>query len=192
MNTLPAEFTTLAESNSFAASLLNQFNRRGSLSQKQWFWVNKLTTESAPASTDTSLAPLADLVTRASANLKYPKIHLRPEPSTPIRLSRAGSRARFPGSVNVTNGAPYGDPDSRFYGRILTDGTFQAGRDLTPAVRAALTALADDPVSAASEHGHRTGACCFCNRELTDPRSVHVGYGPVCADHYGLPHGEVQ
>jgi len=27
---------------------------------------------------------------------------------------------------------------------------------------------------------------------LTDPRSVSMGYGPVCAENYGLPWGETQ
>jgi len=29
-------------------------------------------------------------------------------------------------------------------------------------------------------------------RGLDDERSVSVGYGPVCAGHYGLPWGEKQ
>lgn len=32
-----------------------------------------------------------------------------------------------------------------------------------------------------------SGRCCFCNRKLTTPGSVHFGYGPDCADKNGLP-----
>lgn len=42
----------------------------------------------------------------------------------------------------------------------------------------------------AAEFGHAVGMCVFCGRTLTDPRSVEVGYGPVCADYHSLPWGE--
>jgi hypothetical protein len=42
----------------------------------------------------------------------------------------------------------------------------------------------------AAEFGHAYGVCVFCTRELTDERSVVVGYGPVCAKHNDLPWGE--
>lgn len=41
----------------------------------------------------------------------------------------------------------------------------------------------------AAEFGRTTAHCVFCARELTDGRSVDVGYGPVCAAHNGLPWG---
>ena len=31
--------------------------------------------------------------------------------------------------------------------------------------------------------------CCFCNRALEDERSTAVGYGPICAGHFGLAWG---
>jgi len=42
-------------------------------------------------------------------------------------------------------------------------------------------------LAAAVASGHASGACCFCSRQLDDPRSVAHGYGPICAGHYGLP-----
>ena len=41
----------------------------------------------------------------------------------------------------------------------------------------------------ASEFGHAHGHCVFCALELTDERSVAVGYGQVCASKRGLPWG---
>lgn len=49
--------------------------------------------------------------------------------------------------------------------------------------------MAVDPEGTAAAYGHLTGACCFCRRALSDERSVSVGYGPVCADHFGLAWG---
>jgi hypothetical protein len=42
----------------------------------------------------------------------------------------------------------------------------------------------------AARFGKLWGSCVFCSRLLTDERSVSVGYGPVCAEHNGLPWGE--
>lgn len=41
----------------------------------------------------------------------------------------------------------------------------------------------------AAQFGQQTGACVFCARELTDDRSITVGYGPTCADKHGLVWG---
>ncbi len=53
----------------------------------------------------------------------------------------------------------------------------------------------DELARIAYEYG-LSGRCMFCARDLTDDRSnPHrggVGYGPVCADKYGLPWGEVK
>lgn len=57
-----------------------------------------------------------------------------------------------------------------------------------------LAGLSADTVATAEQaaaFGHVTGACVFCSRELTDERSLTVGYGPVCATNHGLPWGEV-
>lgn len=55
--------------------------------------------------------------------------------------------------------------------------------------RLAIESLAADPAQFAAAFGKSTGSCSFCGRGLTDERSVEVGYGPVCADHNGLPWG---
>ena len=44
-----------------------------------------------------------------------------------------------------------------------------------------------NPTEAAKVSGKLTNQCCFCNRALTDERSVIHGYGPVCAQNFGLP-----
>lgn len=41
----------------------------------------------------------------------------------------------------------------------------------------------------AAQFGKLYGICCFCSRTLTDERSIGVGYGPRCAERYGLPWG---
>jgi hypothetical protein len=50
-----------------------------------------------------------------------------------------------------------------------------------------LQEIEKDPIAAAKVSGKQTGHCCFCSRELSDARSLFHSYGPVCADHWGLP-----
>lgn len=38
---------------------------------------------------------------------------------------------------------------------------------------------------------YRYGICLFCQRMLEDARSVYHNYGPVCAERYGLPWGDL-
>jgi hypothetical protein len=43
-----------------------------------------------------------------------------------------------------------------------------------------------NPAGVAKAYGKLMGNCCFCGLKLTDPKSVAAGYGPICAEHYGL------
>ncbi len=176
----------------FASSLITQAAGRRGLSPKQWEWVDKLVARAAAgggaAAEIGSVAGIIELFDRAQRHLRRPAILLR-GPDGDLRLALAGARARVPGSINVTS-ADRGD----WYGRVTRDGVYEPCRRYDAATIAAVTrglrAMAEDPAGQAAAYGHLTGACCFCNRALTDERSTTVGYGPVCAGHYGLPWGE--
>lgn len=187
---------------SFASSLLGQLDRKG-LSNSQLYWLNKLAEKAAgvpePERAKTQVGNLKgvmELFNKAQQHLKFPAIVLAVRNSFPIdpdrrdvydeyRLSVAGDRARVPGSINVT------DSNKVWYGRILQTGEFEASpRDVAPSnLIPGLARFASDPVNVAKESGMLTGRCCFCNISLTDERSTEVGYGPICAKHYGLPWG---
>lgn len=124
-----------------------------------------------------------DLFDTAKENLKWPKIRLSAG-DNPLVLGVAGPRAKFPGTINVTDGGPYGA--NIWYGRIDRDGNFEKARSATFEVVAVLKALANDPAHTAEVYGKRFNECCFCARELTDDRSVNAGYGPTCAENFGL------
>lgn len=199
IDTLKANVSNLPlRGQDFAKSLLDQFARKGNLSDKQWPYVVKLARESvgqveAPKSTQVgSMKPLVALFAKAKAHLKRPAIVLSNPDVGEIRLSEAGATARVPGSINVTTPGPYGE--RVWYGRITVDGSFQQSPKVVAptALVDAIRVFAEDPVGQAAKHGHLTGRCCFCNRKLEDERSTAVGYGPICADHFGLPWGEAR
>jgi hypothetical protein len=135
-----------------------------------------------------SLSGIMALFNKASAHLKRPAVVLDSSDQT-LRLTVAGAEARVPGSINVSSSGSY--EDRTWFGRILSSGEFEASpRVETPeSVITTLRRFSADPAGIASAHGRKTGQCCFCARPLTDGRSVSVGYGPICADRFGLPWG---
>jgi hypothetical protein len=50
-----------------------------------------------------------------------------------------------------------------------------------------LRAFEADPAGRGSVVGLSTNHCCFCGIELTAAESVGNGYGPICAEKWGLP-----
>lgn len=104
-----------------------------------------------------------------------------------LRIARAGAASSNPGGLWVTDGGSWGD--SIYFGRINADGTFRARREMGTDAREQarrLAAFGTDEIAAA---GRRSGRCVYCARQLSDPISIALGYGPVCAGYHHLPHG---
>ncbi len=176
----------------FALDLCASVERRGSASEKQFFWLEKLANSAVNGYAKRETAAIGDLTgitslfDKARQRLKQPAIVLGIGDQE-IRLSIAGPNARVPGSINVCANEGFG---SDWFGRILKEGNFEASpRCSTPAgLVEGLRRFAADPVGVAKDHARLAGKCCFCNTALTDERSTAVGYGPTCAKNYGLPY----
>ena len=50
--------------------------------------------------------------------------------------------------------------------------------------------VAEDPSKAGRIHGHRVRWCMFCGLELRTTDSLYYGYGPICAEKWGLEWGD--
>lgn len=127
----------------------------------------------------------------SESQLKKPVIKLQAADGAGIRLSVAGGQSKEPGSIIVTTDARY--EDRTYIGRISLSGVYTGAFRYAaqkPVVEC-LKAFSANPVAVAREYGRKTGSCCFCSKELTDKRSLLVGYGPICAGNYGLPWGEI-
>lgn len=141
------------------------------------------------------LSGILALFDKAKRKLKFPAIVLGvPAVGMTIRINVAGERARAPGSLTVADAERDEESGRRdWLGRVHLDGRYEARMGLpareTAAIDQRLRDFAADPVKVAGEHGKLTGRCCFCNRPLEDERSTAVGYGPVCAQNFGLEWG---
>lgn len=166
--------------NTFAVSLVSQYDRKG-ISPKQEFWVLKLANDLVhPVVVAISLMPIVDLFKAALSNLKRPKLTFVWK-GTSFRLSVSKCGNWIYVSEPVYQGW--------YYGKIsMADGAFTKGRDANQVVVDFLTDFATDPVAKSAEYGKLTGNCCFCAKHLDRAESLEVGYGPICAKKWNLPH----
>lgn len=171
--------------NDFANSLASSVLAGRRLSEKQRAWLIFLAEESRkPRKESTESFPrIFDMLVSARlAGKKFPKIRLERDGQTVVLVLTRSDK------VNVTDGGSWGS--NVWFGAILADGSVRPGRDYAR-VADLLRELEADPAVVAQQHGVATGSCCFCNRPLTTKESRSVGYGPICAENFGLPWGYV-
>jgi hypothetical protein len=151
--------------------------------------------EISPPANVGELAGIMRLFDVARSHLRHPTICLNIPNWTlnnGIRISVAGQSSRYPGSLFVTYDRPGAGRNRPYLGRVTLEGNFIArgmGAGQQEALTARLREFAADPARVAGEAGRLAGKCCFCRLPLTDERSTAVGYGMICAGHYGLPWG---
>jgi len=122
-------------------------------------------------------ALVAFLKAARERGLKFPKTRFAAPGNGELLLSLAGDTSKNPGAVYVKLNGEY-------VGKVTAQGAAYGLDALLPTLRA----IEADPAAAGASYGALTGRCSFCDKALTDEGSVEVGYGPVCARRYGLPH----
>lgn len=166
----------------FASSLLSQLSQRGSLTDNQ---VNAITAtmnkciernKSREANSITvDLTKLHELFDTAKASgLKRPALTIGK-----VRVSLAPATGVNAGHLYVKN-------QDQYQGKVTPDGKFLTVRDADESIKPRLIAIAKDPKGEIRAIGINTGVCCCCGRELTDPKSIKAGIGPVCATKWDL------
>ncbi len=148
--------------------------------------------EPKPKAVVGDLTGILALFAKAKTHLKFPAIVLSVG-TEQIRINVAGPKAKVPGSLTIVTADKNGEGERDWLGRVNLDGTFQPSRAanaLEPKLTEKLKAFSADPAKVAGEDGRLHGRCCFCRLPLSDERSTAVGYGKICADHFGgLPWG---
>lgn len=129
-----------------------------------------------------TLSPIVQFLQAAKdRGLKRPKLRvLDIDGRTELRLSIT-TAGYNPGSVAVKRG-------DMFIGLVKPSGEMTREVVGSPALQAHLAQIAKDPARAAKDYAAVMCQCSFCGKPLTDVGSVDVGYGPVCAKNWGLPH----
>lgn len=188
----PAALAWLNSNNGdFAASLLDQVKKRGDLSAKQLQavyesiareedWAKQR--EQKATQTQIDMTDLLDRFALAlKAGIKRPKVN-----TGDLLFSLAPAHGHNAGCVYV-KGEKDAYGDRPYLGKITPEGKFFAGRGVEDDVKQRIAEVGADVVGSAKAHGAQHGNCCFCSRDLTTDESVSNGYGPICADRYGLP-----
>lgn len=184
---------------SFVDSLLVQYATKGTLSSNQWPWVQKKMNKALGLEDDkpkSDQRPVGDtskiyeLFTKAKLKLKKPALVFESN-GVPLKLYTKPTTAAKHGFIVQL---VYKDKYPGFIGTIFDNGTLKFGKhvvdELKPAFHAFVKSFSTDPIAFAKKYGHMHNRCCFCNTELTDPKSVGAGYGPVCAKNWGMPWGK--
>lgn len=140
----------------------------------QRFWAHKIAAGESVAPTSTGeYIEIINLFKQVRLTKPIIKFHQ-------IRISKAGDNSRNPGYLYLKDNGDY-------IGKISPEGVFSGS--ISPMTKLLLDTFAKNPITTAAIYGKETGECCFCGRELTDEESVAAGYGPVCAQKWGLKHG---
>ena len=187
---LKAKLGATLKGNAFASDIYEATGKADKATAGRVFYLHKLAMQEDQApkpSRNLDLSGLHKMLESAkAAGLKYPSITLTLKSGAEVKVSIAGDKSKYKGSVMIASaGFGVGNP---YYGRV-TDGALYAGRDLTTEVEGLLTDLAYDPKGTASRMGKLTGNCCCCRRKLEHEDSLALGYGSTCAKKFGFDHG---
>ena len=169
----------------FARSLWEASHNRG-LSEKQLAWAHKLAMDyleraKSPADDNTDKPDLSGLFAafQAAKDKGAKRLTLRFD-GVNVKPSR-DLESLWVTSQTETEVGDYG-PKPKYLGKVTRSGIDSR---LSDTVRQTILAAANDPLSAAIRYGKVSGQCSCCGRELTDPRSIERGIGPICAEKFG-------
>lgn len=158
----------------------NHVTAEGCLAARRAAEVRQASAPATPAAPAIDLSTIRNFIAAAKTRgLKFPKLRVLDVDGTTELSLGLTVQGHNPGSVSVKRNGEY-------VGLIREDGATRGA--ITPALAAHLVSIAADPAAAAKRYAVLKCRCSFCGLELTDEGSVEVGYGPVCAKHWGLPH----
>jgi hypothetical protein len=185
----------------FATSLANAFDRNGTLSTSQAYWVRRLLLKvagnGAPAKDYGTYAVIAAEFQRLfDQGKKLPKLMFRVEGEYRSDYMDTVCKVKTFGKItpNKRREVLYVTVNGGWYATLRMDGTLlkaKGVRDNMPIwnfMLAELKILNRDPHGYAKRFAE-TGCCCYCCKPLEDKPSVEAGYGPQCAKTWGRPWG---
>lgn len=176
-----------ASSFDFARSMQDAVAKFGSLTDGQLAAIQRIIASSearkAAAVERIAAAPVVDTTklenafnTARANELKAPRIRVGK-----LVFSLAKETSANAGAVYVKESGA----DGEYLGKVM-GGKFLKTRACSDDVAATVLRVAADPKAAAIEYGREFGCCSICARTLTDPKSIELGIGPICAGKFGF------
>jgi hypothetical protein len=157
--------------NTFACDLVS----KKKLSDKQIAWIHYLATENLQESLNKEkiegefLSLVEKMYSAVKGKVRNLKLRL---PGVTLSTVSRGS--------NV--GCVYIIENDIYAGKITDRGILQA--KVSEDTRNILLDANDNLLQLAKIYGHETGNCSVCGRTLSDPLSVQMGIGPICAERF--------
>jgi len=164
----------------FAQDLARKFNK---LSASQYAWAHKLAVDAnTPAVVDNTKPSQFEALFAAfeAAKSKGAKRLTLRFDGISVKPNRDNT-ALWVTSQSETEMGEYG-LKPKYLGKVTPAG---CDSRLSDTVKEIIMGAANDPLSAAIRYGKVSGECSCCGRELTDPKSIEAGIGPICATKFG-------
>lgn len=175
------------ESDRFAKSLSDSLQKWGSLTDGQLAAIRKNIERAESAKEREKDAPSVDMDglmegfnNALESGLKAPVLVV-----DNYRFSMAKANSRNAGHIYVTDDNPNWD-DRAYFGKVSPEGKLLVSRNASDENIADILDISQNLLERAIAHGKMTGRCAMCSRELTDPKSVERGIGPICAGRWGF------
>ena len=171
----------------FLQSLMDTIYKYGELSEKQLAAVQKGMAKAKEWEAKKNkpkaridLTPIREKLAKGKEKLKKPVI-------------RAGDTFKFTFAPETGKNAGYVyvRHHDQYIGKVAENGDFFPYQ-ATPEQITYLKEFAKDPIKELKTYGRNTGNCGLCGRGLSVKESVKRGYGPICADNYGLPYNHTK
>ena len=155
--------------NDFSKSLLESISKYGSLTDNQLAAAERMMAKcNAKAKQRNSVE-----MDHSKINEAFARQTTRAKPylnAGDVQFSSAPASGVNKGAIYVKIGGEYQGKliDGKFFATVTTH---------IDQIREACSS----PLEIAKAHGRKTGTCCQCSRELTNPDSIKAGIGPICA-----------
>jgi len=163
--------------NTFASDL----TRKAKLTEKQIAWVHYLATEhltkelNEENTSDEVRTQFANLVKQMYAKIKTNSRTFKVRPPGEVMIATVNK--------GQNQGALYLYENQEYIGKITTEGELKL-KEQNEDVINLLKDANENILKLAQLYGHTTGVCAICARTLSDPLSVQMGIGPVCAKRF--------
>ena len=163
--------------NSFAMDLVS----KKKLSDKQIAWIHYLATDHL--NKELQEENINDEEVKIYRNIiekMYSKVK---ENSRKFVLNLPGDYSLKTVNRGPNVGSVYIFENEEYLGKITKEGYLYLQQD-NEDVKAFLEDAEDNLLQLAMIYGHETGKCAVCRRTLSDPLSVQMGIGPICAKRF--------